>query len=380
LPAFDRKSETLTGAVQAQVDARQLQPSALDAVYEQYGGVTNNRIVKDRIVNSRSQAQTITTDNTNRRLEILGQINNLIASGDGWAKQKKQLQSEATAFEKSGDREMAKNIRLDIADMDKRIGTPQSRQVKINALSMAYKNQPSAGQDILSTAAAQLSGSSVKLQELNSQFGTRSFEDIVQSEGRNVIAQYQSLQETIGSEIALLDSAISQLEIDFKTETNPLRKQKISDDLATAQLRKTAKLNDYRNINKQGAAAAIKVTSDRRIAEEIAVDRTSADFYEQQNPGSFVAAVEIDKSRFGAGKRELELQKENGQLSAERYNLELQKLTYNTDTYRKSIEALRPAATGFFSDMFTSSNLLEGIGNAFTNFFANIAKQMEQMI
>ncbi len=380
IPQFQRKSAQVVGQVEAQVSAASFTISPLDRAIEQYGGVRSQRTTRDEIVTARSQAQQILADNTARRIEILNQITNLIALGKGWAETKKKLQVEIANYERNGDTQLANALKLQIKDTDARIGSPQARQKQINSLSTAYRNQNSPGQDQLAAVSQNLAETSSKLQVLNEQYLPKTSDNIIAAEARGLLEQYANLRKTVTGEIAGLNRAIEQLTIDFAAEKDPEKKRKLGDALATAQLNRDGKVAERTQLDADGVRASGKLVRDRNTTEQIATQRASADFYEQRNPGNLYVAAQVDTSRLGAGKQELDLQLQNGQISAERYNLELEKLKYNTDTYRKSVEALRPAANGLFTDIFAGSDILAGAGNAIVNFLRNIAKQFEQTI
>jgi hypothetical protein len=90
--------------------------------------------------------------------------------------------------------------------------------------------------------------------------------------------------------------------------------------------------------------------------------------------------IQIDKQRFTQGKTDLDLQFEQGAISADLYTVKLKQLGLETNTLRNAIQPLRAATTGFFSDIFAGQGVFDGLGNAMKNLTINILKNFEDLI
>lgn len=402
LPTFNRKSVELERQAAAynrssnNRDAYQ----KIDATYRQYGGIPETATQDTAIVNSQSTIDRLKEESRVRRENLLKQIQSIEAQGAGWAELKKRIQQQITSLKKNGFTDDATALEDFIVSNDRAIGTPKARQQTIDRLSKQYRALPSDGIAVYDSIAPGANKVLTYNKALNSQYLPKTFDDNLNAEARLIVERFKAAKEALQGEFLKLDEAIGILEAEIQAKlkaagyapqkldlTDPKRLEllnKVAPEQTVVLQQATARrlqLNlSGQNLDRNADTAAARAVSIGQKRERLTVDRANTDYLAATQDGSIFAQIQIDKQRFTQGKTDLDLQFEQGAVSADLYAAKLKQLTLETDTLRNSVLPLRAATKGFFDDAFSGQGVLDGLGNAVKNLALNILKNFQDII
>jgi tape measure domain-containing protein len=402
LPAFNRKSVELENQAAAynrssnNRDAYQ----KIDSIYSQYGGIPETATQDTAIVNSQSTIDRLKEESRVRRENLLKQIQSIEAQGAGWAELKKRIQEQVTSLKKNGFTDDATALEDFIVSNDRAIGTPKARQQTIDRLSKQYRALPSDGIAVYDSIAPGANKVLTDNKALNSQYLPKTFDDNLNAEARSIVERFKAAKEALQGEFLKLDEAIGILEAEIQAKlkaagyapqkldlTDPKRLEllnKIAPEqtvvLQQANARRLQLNLSGQNLDRNADTAAARAVSIGQKREQLTVDRANTDYLAATQDGSAFAQIQIDKQRFRQGKTDLDLQFEQGAVSADLYAAKLKQLTLETDTLRNSVLPLRAATKGFFDDAFSGQGVLDGLGNAVKNLALNILKNFQDII
>ncbi len=401
--SFDqnRKEQQLVGETAAINRSRdRSQYSSIEATSQQYGGVADRSTVDPATIEAQSTVDRIVADRADRSRGLLARINQIEADGAAWDAQRKILIDLIQTNQKKGNDYQAKLIASYVADNDAIIGTSKARQGKINALSTQYRALPSAGVLASDAVLPGVKPSLQAAQELRNQYLPKTSNDRLQAEARGIIDRFAGVKSQLISELKKIDAVITVLnqeiqaklkaagyapqKIDLNDPKRVALLSKVAPQETAALLAQTAAKKDIRitsnNVDTDAQAAASRLVSNARIRDGIAVDRADLDYYSKTQSGNLYTHQKIDATSFQLGKRELELDFQDGVISAELYAQKLRALKLETDTLQNALRPLRESSNGFFDDIFKGKDILSGAGDALRNFGLSIAKQFQSMI
>ncbi|WP_310426575.1 hypothetical protein, partial [Chamaesiphon sp. VAR_48_metabat_135_sub] len=401
VPAFNRRSTELEqGAAAYNRSENRSAYQQIDKVYQQYGGIPNTATLDTTITDAQSSVARLKEESRVRRENLLKQIESIESAGAGWANLRKTTLSQISSLRKNGYDEDADKLQDFIGNNDRAIGTPKARQVTINRLSKQYQTLPSDGSAVYDAIAPGAGKVLSDNQALSNQYLPKTFGGDLQAEARSIIDRFKAAKEALTSEFNKLDEAISILESEIqaklkaagyskqKIDLNDPKRLELLEQVApeeTARLKKATAtrsqvIQSGEQLDRNVGAAADRSVSIGQKREQLQVDRLKTDYLATTQDGNLFTKIETDKQRFTQGKTDLDLQFDQGAISADLYAARLKQLGLETNTLKNAINPLRSATTGFFSDIFAGIGAFDGIDKAVKNLAINIVKNFQDLI
>jgi tape measure domain-containing protein len=402
LPTFNRKSTELENQAAAyNRSSNNRDPyQKIDRIYQQYGGIPETATQDTTITDSQSAIEKLKEESRVRRENLLKQIQSIEAQGAGWANLKKTVVGQIQALKRNGFTDDATRLEDFVQSNDKAIGTPKARQQTIDRLSKQYRALPSDGIAVADAISPGVNKVLTDNRNLAAQYAPKNFGDDLQAEARSIIEKFKTAKESLQSEFTKLDEAVSILEAEIQAKlkqagygtqkldlTDPKRLellQKVAPEETAVLEQKTAQrlqLNlSGQSLDLNAATSAARSVSIGQQREQLNVSKANTDYLATTQDGNLFSQIQIDKQRYTQGKTELDLQFDQGAISADLYTAKLKQLGLETNTLRNSIAPLRTATTGFFSDIFAGQGVFDGLGTALKNLTINILKNFQDMI
>jgi hypothetical protein len=402
LPTFNRKSTELEHQAAAyNRSSNNRDPyKKIDSIYQQYGGIPETATQDTAITDSQSAIEKLKEESRVRRENLLKQIQSIEAQGSGWANLKKTIQGQIQSLKKNGFTDDATALEDFVQSNDKAIGTPKARQQTIDRLSKQYRALPSDGIAVADAISPGVNKVLTDNRNLAAQYAPKNFGDDLQAEARSIIEKFKTAKESLQSEFTKLDEAVSILETEIQSKlkqagygtqkldlTNPKRlelMQKVAPEETAVLEQKTAQrlqLNlSGQSLDRNAETAAARSVSIGQKREKLSVDRANTDYLATTQDGNLFTQIQVDKQRFTQGKTDLDLQFDQGAISADLYAVKLKQLTLDTNTLRNALTPLRGATTGLFDDIFKGQGVFDGLGNALRNLTINILKNFQDII
>jgi tape measure domain-containing protein len=401
LPGFNRKSVELENQSAAYNRSFGRTPyRQIDRVYQQYGGIPETATLDTSVTDSQSSIERLKEESRVRRENLLKQIQSIEAQGAGWANLKKTIQGQAQALKKNGFNDDATALEDFIQTNDKAIGTPKARQQTIDKLSKQYRALPSDGVAVYAAIAPGANKVLSDNKNLLGQYLPKTFDNQLKAEARSIVERFKSAREALEIEFNKLNEAIgileSEIQAKFKAKgyapqkldlTDPKRVElmrKIAPDetaaLEQATDRKLQVNSSGQNLDRNAETAAARSVSIGSRREQLQVAQANTNYLATTQDGNLFSQIQIDKQRFTQGKTDLDLQFEQGAISADLYTAKLKQLGLETNTLRNAIQPLRGMTTGFFDDIFKGQGVFDGLGNAMRNLTINILKNFQDLI
>jgi hypothetical protein len=402
LPTFNRKSTELENQAAAyNRSSNNRDPyQKIDRIYQQYGGMPETATQDTTITDSQSAIEKLKEESRVRRENLLKQIQSIEAQGAGWANLKKAVVGQIQALKKNGFTDDATRLEDFVQSNDKAIGTPKARQQTIDRLSKQYRALPSDGIAVADAISPGVNKVLTDNRNLAAQYAPKNFGDDLQAEARSIIEKFKTAKESLQSEFTKLDEAVSILEAEIQSKLKQAgygtQKLNLADPKRLELLRKVApeetavleqktaqrlQLNlSGQSLDRNAATSAARSVSIGQKREQLNVSKANTDYLATTQDGNLFSQIQIDKQRYTQGKTELDLQFDQGAISADLYTAKLKQLGLETNTLRNSIAPLRTATTGFFSDIFAGQGVFDGLGTALKNLTINILKNFQDMI
>jgi tape measure domain-containing protein len=397
----DRKGTRLIDEARAGNESRDRSAyENIEGVSQQFGNIRDRSTLDQSGVEAQQFIQRTTTERVDQGRSLENEINRIQAQGTGWEAQRKLVVAAIAEAKKAGNKYQASIYEEMLRDNDKAVGTPESRQQRINALSAQYKALPSVGVVAYDATASSVKPALTAARDLKEQYLPRTMDDRQMVEARSIVDRFQAVKATVLTEIAKLDSVATLLENDIQSKLKAAgyapQKIDLNDPKRVALLKQVAPEETSRliaansarlelntaseNIDINAQTAASRSLSNARIRDSIAVDRADLDYYSKTQQGNLYTQQNIDATSFQLGKRELDLDLSEGVISAEMYAQKIRALKLETDTLTNAMKPLREASNNFFGDMFKNKDLLAGIGDAFRGLAKSILEQMQGLI
>jgi hypothetical protein len=401
IPASDRKSTELERQAEAYNRSQNRSPyQKIDTLYREYGGIGESATIDNSIIDSRSTIDRLKEESRVRKENILKQIQSIEAYGTGWANLRKTLTQQIKDLKANGFKTEAEDIQTIVNDNDAVLGTPKARQQTIDRLSKQFRALPSNGTAVYDAIAPGASKAIADSRSVSTQYLPKTFDDGLKAEARSIIERFRGAKEALQAEFSKLDEAVAILESEIQAKLKAAgyapQKLDLTDPKRLELLRKvapeeTAKLEQAtvgrlgvslagQNLDRNAETAAARSVSIGKRREQLNVDRANTDYLASTQDGNIFSQIQVDKQRFSQGKTDLDLQSEQGAISADLYDVKLKQLGLETNTLRNSLLPLRSATNGFFSDIFAGQGVFDGLGNALRNLTVNILKNFEDLI
>jgi murein DD-endopeptidase MepM/ murein hydrolase activator NlpD len=401
LPASNRKSTELERQSEAYNRSQNRTPyQKIDTLYQQYGGVGESSTLDNSIIDSRSTIDRLKEESRVRKENILKQIQSIEAYGTGWVNLRKTLVQQIKDLKAKGFKTEADSLQTIVTDNDAALGTPKARQGTIDQLSKQFRTLPSDGAAVYDAIAPGASKVIADSRSVSAQYLPKTFDDGLKAEARSIIERFRTTKEALQAEFTKLDEAVGILEAEiqakFKAAGYAPQKLDLTDPRKLELLRKvapeeTAKFEEAtltrsqvslagKNLDRNAETAAARSVSIGQRREKLSVDRANTDYLATTQDGNLFSQIQVDKQRFTQGKTDLDLQFNQGAISADLYAVKLKQLGLETNTLRNAIQPLRGATTGFFDDIFKGQGIFDGLGTAMRNLTINILKNFQDLI